>query len=338
MTDVTLLLPLFDTRPDILRQALASVQGQTSDPGRIQVCIHDDGSAPEFKEGYRELDVHGYDFEVAWSATEENRGLSHARNAAESNADGDYYLLLDSDDALDPRAVEVAVEAFERNDRADVVYSDNVKFTWPDLDLYQFRKKHVYQRWLDEAKNTRFDPIFQASFVVGLLGMRARTFDALEGYDEDLTVGEDVDFLVRAHGLAEANNFVHVPEVLYYRRHSDESLSRRRQAELHANSADAMLRAARERGLDVTGIEYFDRLGPYRVSHYLLRDGDGDPVVPPYVDRDARRLAGTDETVESLEAEWERRVGPRLEDVLGRDGRSGRSQIRSSSGSTYSGE
>ena len=354
MTDVSLLLPLYNTRPEILHQALASVDEQTYPLDRIQVCVYDDGSAPEYKEGYQTLDLDGYDVEIVWSEAEENRGLSHARNRAASNADGEYYLLLDSDDVLDPRAVEVAVETFEDHPNADLLYSDNVKFTWPDLDLYQFRKKHVYARWLEEFKNTRYDPIFQASFVVGLLGMRAETFDAMGGYTEEIDVGEDIDFLVRAHALAEANTFVHVPDVLYFRRHSEESLSRRRQDELHDNSAEAMLEAAEKSGLDVSGIEYFDRLDPYRVSHYFLLDADGEPIVPPYVDRERSRLEGTSETVASLRREWKEEIKPRLEGVLERSreknppreenplreksSSSERPQIRSSSGSTYSGE
>ena len=342
MTNVSLLLPLYDTRPEILHQALASVDEQSYPLDRIRICVHDDGSAPEYRDGYRRLDLDGYDVEIVWSESVENRGLSHARNAAASNAEGEYYLLLDSDDVLDPRAVEVAVETFEENRDADLLYSDNVKFTWPDLDLYQFRKKHVYARWLDEFKNTRYDPIFQASFVIGLLGMRAETFAALDGYTEEIDVGEDIDFLVRAHALSEANSFVHVPEVLYFRRHSDESLSRRRQGELHDNSADAMLEAAEKSGLDVSGIEYFDRLAPYLVSHYFLLDADGEPIVPPYVDRDGGRLGGTSETVGSLHREWKREIQPRLEGVLERsrekNSPSERPQIRSRSGSTYSGE
>ena len=340
MIDVSLLVPLYDTDPEILHQALSSVDAQTYPLDQIQVCIHDDGSAPEYKEGYRTLDLDSSDVEIVWTETTDNRGLSYARNAAASNADGEYYLLLDSDDVLDPRAVEVAVETFERNPDADLLYSDNVKFTWPDLGLYQFRKKHVYARWLDEFKNTRYDPIFQASFVLGLLGMRASTFRALGGYTEEVDVGEDIDFLVRAHALSEANTFVHIPEVLYFRRHSETSLSRRRQDELHDNTAESMLQAARESGLDVSGIEYFDRLLPYRVSHYLLRDRDGEPIVPPYVDREGRRLDGTSETVASLQREWRAEIKPRLEGVheRSRKNQAGRPQIRSSSGSTYSGE
>lgn len=316
MTTVSVLVPVYDTCAEILDQALASVQEQSYETDHIQVCIHDDGSADRYRAGYERLDLRQYDFEVAWSGTACNRGLSAARNAAASNADGELYVLLDSDDVLAPGAIAAVVDAFDRSPAADVVYSDNVKFTWPDVDLYQYRKKRAYQRWMTRFEGTAFDPLFQASFVVGLLAMRADTFAALGGYDEDVEVGEDVDFLVRAHGLDDGNNFVHVPRVLYFRRHSETSLSRSRQDELRENTEAAMLRAARERGLDVADARHFGRLRPYEVSHYLLCTEDGEPIVPPYVNPSERRLEGVPDTEESLEAEWESDLGPRLEAVL----------------------
>lgn len=316
MTTVSVLIPLFDTPPEFLHQALLSIERQRFDADEIQVCVHDDGSASEYSTGYETLDLDAYDVDIAWSETSDNRGISCARNAAARNADGEVYLLLDADDVLHPDAIRLVVERFDRHDRADLVYSDNVKFTWPDLDLYQFRRKHRYQTWLTEFGGTTFDPLLQASFVVGLVAFRAETFTKIGGYDERLQVGEDIDFLTRVHGRSAENTFVHVPRVLYYRRHDEGSLSRRRGDEMVENTEAILLRAARTFDLDVTDVRYFARLQPYGVSHYLLVDEEG-AIVPPYVQPAARRFEGVADTEASLRTRWERVLQPQLLDVVG---------------------
>ena len=317
MTTVSVLIPLFDTPPGLLHQALLSVERQRFDTDRIQVCVHDDGSASEYRTGYETLDLDAYDVEIAWSEASDNRGISCARNAAARTADGEIYLLLDADDVLHPDAIRLVVEQFDRHDRADLVYSDNVKFTWPDVDLYQFRRKHCYQTWLTEYGGTTFDPLIQASFVVGIVAFRAETFAKIGGYDERLQVGEDIDFLTRIHGRSAENTFVHVPRVLYYRRHDEESLSRRRGDEMVENTEAILLRAARSFGLDVTDVRYVSRLQPYGVSHYFLFDEEEEAIVPPYVQPTARRLEGVADTEASLHTRWERVLKPQLLDVVG---------------------
>ncbi len=316
MTTVSVLIPLYDTAPELLHQALRSVERQRFVADEIQVCVHDDGSSSEYRTGYETLDLDAYDVEIAWSETSDNRGISCARNAAARNADGEVYLLLDADDVLHPDAIRVVVERFARHDRADLVYSDNVKFTWPEFDLYQFRRKHCYQSWLTEFGGTTFDPLIQASFVVGLVAFRAETFAKIGGYDERLQVGEDIDFLTRVHGRSAENTFVHVPRVLYYRRHDEGSLSQRRGDEMVENTEAILLRAGRTLELDVTDVRYFARLQPYGVSHYLLFDGE-EAIVPPYVQPTARRLEGVTDTEASLRTRWERVLKPQLLDVVG---------------------
>ena len=51
----------------------------------------------------------------------ENRGLSAARNTGIENAEGEYVLLLDSDDLLKPDTLALQIAAIRR-DQADMVY------------------------------------------------------------------------------------------------------------------------------------------------------------------------------------------------------------------------
>ncbi|MFO1464454.1 MAG: glycosyltransferase family A protein [bacterium] len=105
--DVTVILPVYNRR-DLLREALASVYGQSLPPR--EVVVVDDGSEdgsceglPPFAEG--ELRV----------LRQDRRGPAAARNRGLAEARGKYIAFLDSDDRWLPKKLEVQVSFLEAN-------------------------------------------------------------------------------------------------------------------------------------------------------------------------------------------------------------------------------
>ena len=79
-------------------QAIDSALAQTYPA--VEVVVVDDGSTDDTAERLR---AYGGRIRVV---TQENRGLSAARNAGIAAAGGTYVALLDSDDAFHPRKLE----------------------------------------------------------------------------------------------------------------------------------------------------------------------------------------------------------------------------------------
>ncbi|MGD0948065.1 MAG: glycosyltransferase family A protein, partial [Candidatus Binatia bacterium] len=94
---ITTIIPVYN-RPQLLRQAVASVLAQTYQP--IEIVIVDDGSTddtPQVAETLREQ----HPDEVA-VLRQPNRGPGPAREAGRRAARGEFVQYLDSDDLLLP--------------------------------------------------------------------------------------------------------------------------------------------------------------------------------------------------------------------------------------------
>ena len=119
MNKVSVIIPIYNVEK-YLRECLDSVVGQTLQDIEI-ICI-DDGSTDnsarivaEYMERYDNIKL----------IRQENRGPSCARNAGLDIATGEYVYFLDSDDAIDAKAMEILYETASRG-QLDVVYFNAV--------------------------------------------------------------------------------------------------------------------------------------------------------------------------------------------------------------------
>src|SRR5205085_283815 len=108
----SLLVPVFNTPPAILRETIESVQAQTYD--RWEICLADGCSTDVAtrEELARLADV---DERIRVLPLPENRGISGNTNAALEAARGEFIALLDHDDLLAPAALyEMAARVRQR--------------------------------------------------------------------------------------------------------------------------------------------------------------------------------------------------------------------------------
>jgi GT2 family glycosyltransferase len=196
---VSVVVPTHD-RPEMLREALASILAQTYRDFEI-IVVNDAGS-----------DVHA---EVAALDTEQrityvsharNRGLAAARNTGIGAARGKYIAYLDDDDRFYPEHLEVLVGHLEGGG-GSVAYSDALR-------VMQVKRDDRYVVWgRDLPYSNDFDRarlLVHNQFPV-LCVMHARTcVDAVGGFDEDLTSHEDWEMWLR---LSARFHFEHLRNV-----------------------------------------------------------------------------------------------------------------------------
>ncbi len=114
--DVSVVVPVYNVE-DYLEQCLDSVLTQ---PGvDLEIVCVDDCGTDRSMEILREYQARDSRIRIVSHA--ENRGLSAARNTGIENAAGDYIVLLDSDDLLNPDRLALQVDVIRR-DQADMVY------------------------------------------------------------------------------------------------------------------------------------------------------------------------------------------------------------------------
>jgi len=113
---VSTIIPVYN-RPQMLREAVASVLAQTYRP--IEVIICDDGSTDGAGEAADELARQHPEVRVVHNP---NRGAGPAREAGRLLARGEFIQYLDSDDLLLPRKFEVQVQALRSHPDCGAAY------------------------------------------------------------------------------------------------------------------------------------------------------------------------------------------------------------------------
>ena len=114
---VSVIIPTFN-RAHVLGNALDSVMAQTYSP--IETIVVDDGSTdrtPDLLAGY------GGKIKVL---TQENKGVSAARNLGIRHSKGDFIALLDSDDTWTPDKISRQVAFFQDNSEALICQTEEI--------------------------------------------------------------------------------------------------------------------------------------------------------------------------------------------------------------------
>jgi glycosyltransferase involved in cell wall biosynthesis len=113
---VSTIIPTYN-RPEMLREAVASVLGQTYRP--IEILISDDGSSDETPRVADELARQHPEITVLRG---KHAGPGPTREAGRQAARGEFIQYLDSDDLLRPRKFEIQVTALRENPQCGAAY------------------------------------------------------------------------------------------------------------------------------------------------------------------------------------------------------------------------
>lgn len=182
---VSVILPSFN-RAWALKDAVDSVFSQ--DYPHIELIVIDDGSTDhtqklleEYKNEYKnELIV----------LTQENSGVSAARNAGIKNSRGAFVALLDSDDTWDKRKISCQVAFFKRHPEALICQTEEIWIR--NGKRVNPKVKHK------KPSGMIFDPSLNLCLVSpSAVMMRKKLFDMKGYFNEEFTVCEDYDLWLR---------------------------------------------------------------------------------------------------------------------------------------------
>ena len=207
---VSVIMPVYNTKPSELNAAIESVLGQTY--GNWELCIVDDGSTrPEVRST---LDSFAGHPKIKISYSEKCGGISAGLNSGLRLATGEYIAFLDHDDTLSPHALAFVADTIDSAPGADLLYSDEDK--------------------IDE-NNERYEPFFKpdwspdvllgTNYVCHLLVVSRELARKTGEFCSQTDGSQDYDYILRA--AESANKIVHIPHVLYHWRagHGSTALS-----------------------------------------------------------------------------------------------------------------
>jgi GT2 family glycosyltransferase len=197
---ISVLTPVFNTPPDLLRRMVESVRAQMYPDW--QLCLADDASTNA--ETRRALDaIERSDPRIRIVRQAVNGGISAATNAALAAADGEFVALLDHDDEITPDALLEVAELLSAHPDTDVVYTDEDKLDFDGTHVEAFFKPDWSPEYLRSTMFLGHLVVYRRR-IVEEAGRFRSEFDGSQDYDIALRVTERTD-RVR-----------HVPRVLYH--------------------------------------------------------------------------------------------------------------------------
>jgi chondroitin synthase len=195
---VSIYIPAYNCADHIVKCVDSALNQTVVD---LQVCICDDGSTDDTLEVLEQN--YGANPRVR-IATKRNGGIGSASNAAVKMARGYYIGQLDSDDYLEPDAVELCLKEFFADRKLACVYTTN-RNVRPDGSL--IANGYNWPVFSREKLTT-------AMIVHHFRMFTARAWHLTEGFDEAIVNAVDYDMYLK---LSEVGPFKHVNKTSYNR-------------------------------------------------------------------------------------------------------------------------
>lgn len=205
----SIVIPVYATPEKFLRRMLDSIREQTYP--KFEVCLvdatpyakiqHDPAQGRTPQEVLAEYAA--ADSRFRYETLAENLGIAENTNAAIRMATGDFIVLADHDDELEPQALYECVRAINAHPDVQVLYSDEDKVDFEDIYYFEPHFK------------TDFNPdlLRSVNYICHLFVARRSLLDAIAETDADgrkiyersaYDGAQDYDLILRATEAAQA--------------------------------------------------------------------------------------------------------------------------------------
>lgn len=195
---VSIYIPAYNCANTIVRCVESALNQTIVD---LEVCICDDGSTDNTLDVLVDNFIENPRVRIF---SKKNGGIGSASNVAVHGANGFYIGQLDSDDYLNPDAVEICLKEFLSSNNLVCVYASNRNV---DLDGNLIAEGYNWPEFSREK--------FATAMIVHHFRMfTVRGWNLVGGFDEEIVNAVDYDFYLK---LSEVGSFRHVNRICYNR-------------------------------------------------------------------------------------------------------------------------
>ena len=266
MVKISILVPLWNTPENFLREMIESVTAQTYQ--NWELCLAD-GSDEDHRyvadlvREYQEKDGRG---RILYKKLAKNEGIAGNTNQCLTMATGEYIGLFDHDDILHPSALYEYVKAINEKN-ADYIYCDETTFKSGDINkMLTMHFKPDYA----------VDNLRANNYICHFSVFARQLLDGTELFRPKFDGSQDHDMILRL--TDRAKNVVHVPKLLYYWRSHPGSVASDIGAKPYAIQAakDAVADHLRRHGFEhfqITSTRAFETI--FKIRYQII----GDPKI-----------------------------------------------------------
>lgn len=266
MVKISILVPLWNTPENFLREMIESVTAQTYQ--NWELCLAD-GSDDDHAyvetivREYQEKDGRG---RILYKKLEKNEGIAGNTNRCLAMATGEYIGLFDHDDILHPSALYEYVKVINEKN-ADYIYCDETTFKSGDINkMLTMHFKPDYA----------IDNLRANNYICHFSVFARQLLDGTELFRTKFDGSQDHDMILRL--TDRAKNVVHVPKLLYYWRSHPGSVASDINAKPYAiqSAKDAVADHLRRHGYEhfqITSTRAFETI--FKIRYQII----GDPKI-----------------------------------------------------------
>lgn len=209
MPKISVLMPIYNTREDHLREALESILNQTY--GDFEFILLDESD--KLAQSVEDIILSYNDERIKHCKFDQRKGLIASLNYGIEIAQGDYIARMDADDVSLPQRFEKQLAFMEENPDVDILGS------W----IEDFPKKSVIELPVDNEKIVNYLLFVNCAVAHPSVFMRKTSVEKLNiRYNPDEKHAEDYGLWL---SLINKAKFANLPEVLLKRRIHTEQTS-----------------------------------------------------------------------------------------------------------------
>ena len=255
---ISVLMPVYNTKPQVLQHAIESVLSQTY--FKWQLCIVDDGSTDQavidvLKKYSRKS------LRIKVLLKNKNEGICTTLNQAARMARGNYIGVLDHDDELAPETLFEYSRLIVKHPDADCIYCDEDKID-------------ENGKYCDAWYKSDWNPDLSLSFnyVMHFAVYRKSLYHKMGGVRKRCEGSQDYDLLLRCSEVTD--KIYHISKILYHWRKSEASTALKPEAkpQIFEQGLWALNDALKRRGIQGTAVHAENAwLGVYKVNRKIVK-------------------------------------------------------------------
>ena len=266
MVKISILVPLWNTPENFLREMIESVTAQTYQNWELCLADGSDGDhtyVETIVREYQEKDGRG---RILYKKLEKNEGIAGNTNRCLAMATGEYIGLFDHDDILHPSALYEYVKVINEKN-ADYIYCDETTFKSGDINkMLTMHFKPDYA----------IDNLRANNYICHFSVFARQLLDGTELFRPKFDGSQDHDMILRL--TDRAKNVVHVPKLLYYWRSHPGSVASDINAKPYAiqSAKDAVADHLKRHGYEhfqITSTRAFETI--FKIRYQII----GDPKI-----------------------------------------------------------
>lgn len=215
---ISIVIPLFNTPEVFLDELVDCILAQTY--RNFELCLAD-GSTEDAVENHLK-EKYLSDKRIIYKRLTENKGISENTNAAIAMAHGDFIMLCDHDDTIEPDTLYELVKALNTDDQIDVLYTDEDKMMLTEGIYFGPNFKSDWNP----------DFLCTNNYITHIFCARKKLVDEIGGERSEYDGSQDYDFIFRC--CEKARKIYHVPKILYHWRAHSSSTAGRPESKMYA--------------------------------------------------------------------------------------------------------